>query len=310
MKIILDNVIENFINDLDYSKIPKELDIILEGGALNGSYELGIMMYIKKLEQMKKIKVRRISGASVGSILGFAYILDELYLFNDISNKLLEFFKTNYNLFKMRELLYDIANNNMKENDYKLFQNKFYLSYFDSKKKKQIVKKKYKSNKDLINQIIKSTYIPFLMDGNISYEGTVDGGYPYIFKKRENKKNIKNRKILYITITSFKYIKSMFSIKNEKNGHIRLFDGIIDINKFFTINKSTDFCSYVDNWKMLDFVAIRLKEIIFVLILTIIDVVSKLIELIPEDVKEHKYYIWSTKIISNLAYDIMSRVIN
>lgn len=307
MKLVLDNVIENFINDLDCNKLPKELDIILEGGALNGSYELGIMMYIKKLEKMKKIKVRRISGASVGTILGLAYILDELDLFNELSNKLLQFFKTNYNLFKMRELLYDIVYKKMNKDDYKLFQNKFYLTYFDSNKKKQIVKKTYKSNKDLLNQIIKSTYIPFLMDGNVSYKGNVDGGYPYIFKKRENKRK---RKMLYVTITSFKHFKSMFSIKNEKNGHIRLFDGIVDINRFLTTNKPTEFCSYVDDWKTSDFVAIRFKEILFVLILAIISLITKLIELTPDYIKEHKYYTWIKKIISSLAHDILSRVIN
>lgn len=307
MKIVLDNLIENFIKDLDCQKLPKELDIVLEGGAFNGIYEMGIMMYIKQLEKLKKIKVRRISGTSVGAILGLAYTLDRLYLFNEISNKLLQSFKENYNLFELREMLYDIENTSMKIDDYKLFQNKFYLTYFDSKKRKQIVKKKYKSNKDLINQIIKSTYVPFLMDGNVSYKGSIDGGYPYIFKKRENNKY---RKTLYISITSFKYINDILSVKNEKNGHIRLFDGITDINRFFSTNNRSEFCSYVENWNVYDFIYIRIKEVIFVLILTLLNIILKVIEIIPDSVKDYKYSIWITKIISNLSYDIISRIMN
>lgn len=306
MKIILDKLIENFIKDLDCNNLPKEIDIVLEGGAFNGIYELGIMMYIKKLEKLNKIKVRRISGTSVGAMLGLTYILDNLDLFKNNSDNLLQFFKKKYNLFKMRDMLHEFVKT-MKEDDYKLFENKYYLTYFDSKKKKQIVKKKYKSNKDLINQIIKSSHVPFLMDGNVSYKGSIDGGYPYIFKKRENRKN---RKILYITITSLKYINGMMSVKNEKNGHNRLFEGIIDANRFFSTNKRTDFCSYVDNWNVFDFISIRLKEIIIVLMLCLINFISMIIDMIPNEIKEHKYFIWSTKIITNLSYDIMSRVIN
>ena len=304
MKLILDNLIENFIKDLDSKNIPKEIDIVLEGGTFNGTYELGIMMYIKKLEQMKKIKVRRISGTSVGTILGLAYILDEFHLFNDISNKLLEFFKENYNFFKLRGLLFDVCNNHMKPDDYKLFQNKFYLTYFDANKKKQILKKKYKNNQDLIRQVLKSTYIPFLMDGNVSYKGSIDGCYPYIFKKREN------RKILYVTLTSLKYIKEMISVKNEQNGHMRIFDGILDINKFLNTNRSTDLCSYVNDWSINDFIIVRGKEFGFVLMLSILDIILRIINIIPNQLKEHKYSIWLKQIIFNLFYDILSRIIN
>jgi hypothetical protein len=306
MKILIDNLIENFINDLNFEKIPQEIDIVLEGGAFNGSYELGIMMYIKKLEKMNKIKVRRISGASVGSVLGFAYIIDELELINELSNKLLKLFKKNFNFFEFRKLLYSVADN-MNKDDYKKFKNRFYLTYFDSKNKKQIVKKKYKSNYDLVNQIVKSSYVPYLMDGNISYKGNIDGGYPYIFTKNKNKLN---RKTLYINVTSLKYIMRSISVKNENNGNMRLIDGIMDINNFLTSNKSTIFCSYVDDWKTYDFFVIRTKEMILVLILLIISVMSRIIKIIPKAVKHHKYYIWSTKIISRLSYDILSRIIN
>lgn len=92
MKLNLEKLIEKFIKDLDCKHIPSEIDLVLEGGAFNGSYEIGILLYIKELEKRNKLKVNRISGTSVGAILGVAYILDKINLFNIISNRLIENF--------------------------------------------------------------------------------------------------------------------------------------------------------------------------------------------------------------------------
>lgn len=303
MNIVLDNLIENYIKGSDYKNIPKKIDVVIEGGLFNGGYGLGVMLYIKKLEKMKKLKVRRISGTSVGALIGVAYFLDKFHLFNDVANKLIYNFKKKNNFFKLREMLFDVCNNRMKPDDYKLLQNKFYLTYFDSNKKKQIIKNKYKSNEDLIRQILKSTYIPFLMDENLSYKGSIDGCFPYIFKKREN------IKILYVTLTSFKYIKGIISIKNEQNDYTRVVYGILDIHNFLNnnSNKASDFCSYVNYWSIIDYIVVRFKESGIVLVLTILDVI---INTIPNDIKYHKYYIWLKHIIFNLFYDIFIRIIN
>lgn len=304
MKLVLDDLIGKFINDLDTNNLPREIDIVLEGGGLNGSYELGIMMYIKKLEKLNKIKVNRISATSVGTLIGMAYILDELDKFKDMSNELINFFKMNGNFLIFKEMIYDFCKNHMDKNDYKLFENKFYLTYFNLKKKKQIIKSKYKSNKDLINQIIKSTYLPFLMDRNVHYKWNVDGCYPHIFLKREN------TKILYISITSFKYIKGLLSIKNEINGNNRLFEGILDVNRFFNTNKPSDLCSYIDDWGIKDFIIVRIKELILVLVVIIFDITIKIVEFIPDNLKTNNYTIYIKQVIYKLINDIFYRIIN
>lgn len=305
MKLVLDKLIGNFIKELDTTNLPREIDIVLEGGGLNGPYEFGIMMYIKNLEKLNKIKVNRISATSVGTLLGLFFILDKLdNVAINISNKLIGSFKKNGNLYTFKKTMIDFCKNHMRENDYKLFENKFYLTYFDTKKKKQIIKKKYKSNRDLINQIIKSTYLPFLMDGNVYYKGNVDGCYPYIFKKREN------TKILYITLSSLKYIKGILSVKNEINGNIRIFEGILDINRFLNTNKPTDLCSYIDDWCALDFIHLRLKELFFVLLLIILNISVKIIEFIPDNLKTNKYSMRMKQIVYKLMHDIFYRIIN
>lgn len=138
----------------------------------------------------------------------------------------------------------------------------------------------------------------------LSYKGNIDGCYPYIFKKREN------RKILYIKIISLKYLKEILSIKNENNGNIRVFNGILDVNRFLTTNKQSNFCSYVDDWKLVDFVIFRSKEVLFVFILLIINIILFVIEKIPMLIKDNKYYIWVNQITASLFHDILSRIIN
>ena len=54
---------------------------------------------------------------------------------------------------------------------------------------KKIIKSKYKNIDDIIESILKSCFIPFFIDGKMTYKNKyVDGFTPYIFKKCQNKK--------------------------------------------------------------------------------------------------------------------------
>ena len=61
-------MLQSYINKLvetehpTYKKKPIVVDLIFEGGLFNGSYQLGFLSYIKKLEEKNIIKVKRISG--------------------------------------------------------------------------------------------------------------------------------------------------------------------------------------------------------------------------------------------------------
>ena len=52
------------------------IDLVLEAGAANGSYQIGCLLYLKELENQKKVKIDRISGSSIGAISGFYYFTD------------------------------------------------------------------------------------------------------------------------------------------------------------------------------------------------------------------------------------------
>jgi predicted acylesterase/phospholipase RssA len=62
--------------------------LILDGGAFNGSYLIGALLFLKEMEKRNYICVDKISGCSVGSAIGLLYFLDKLdlcYLLNGIS---------------------------------------------------------------------------------------------------------------------------------------------------------------------------------------------------------------------------------
>ena len=66
------------LKNLDKNKFLFDLDLVLEGGCMNGAYEIGGLMLIKELERLKYFKIKRISGASVGGYAGFLYLIDKL----------------------------------------------------------------------------------------------------------------------------------------------------------------------------------------------------------------------------------------
>ena len=91
----LKQYIGSLIENLDKTQIPKEIDLVLDGGAFNGGFGCGILLYLKELENLKLLKIDKISGCSVGALLALAYCINmvesNLLLYTNI---LQEFRKT------------------------------------------------------------------------------------------------------------------------------------------------------------------------------------------------------------------------
>lgn len=321
MNNIIDDFIDNLIQKNNTTNLPEQIDLIISGGAFNGMYAIGIAMYLKKLEKLNRLKVNRISGASVGSVIGFAYLLDKLNLFNDLSNEIIYLFKTRCNLYDFRKKMFSILDM-MDEKDYLKLNKKLYITYFDTVNKKQKVIKTYKNNKHVIDTIIKSCYIPFLMNDKISYKGKIDGGYPYIFKNDFFKRNQcsiinhidkdmiikKNKKTLYINLLSFKYINKVFCLKNEYNSHLRILTGIIDINKFISSNTNTSLCSYIDDWNFIDYLSYYLTAYMMFLSIIFLDFIRYLSIMIPNNFLKNKYYVLFKSITYNMYKDLFKQI--
>jgi hypothetical protein len=239
-------LIENLPDEIKNTKEPIVIDLVLDGGAFNGSYLVGALYFLKEMENKKYIKVDRISGCSIGSIVAFLYHIDRLDLMSKLYEIIYECLKQSHSLKAVKDLkkhLGDIIPVNICSK----VNNKLFVTYYNIKKRKKTVKQLYKNTDEIINALIRSSFIPFLIDGNLLYENTfVDGLSPFIFKNEPNKK------ILYLNLLGFDKVGNMLNVKNEKSNFHRILSGLLDIHTFFIKQSPTQMCSFVDEWNIIN----------------------------------------------------------
>ena len=297
----LNTFINTLIENIPEKNLPPEIDLVLDGGAFNGVYMLGGLFYIKELECREKLKIKRVSGCSIGAILGILFLLNKMDLSIEICNSSYKYLRRHQDLKKVVVLFKKILNDVVKDEDLVLVNNRFYLTYFDTIKGKQIIKKRYKSKSELIDNIIKSLYVPYLIDRKpTDDDGCIDGAFPYMFKSRENK-----RKVLFLNLQSFDKIKKMIFIKNEKNIYPRLLEGLMDTHRFFETSKSNNMCSYVNDWNIIDILFFRLREIIYVILFYIFRVGLHIDNLLPESWKKDTFILQHISVFKYVWRDIM-----
>lgn len=299
--------IENLILNYKIPETPIKLDIVIEGGALNGYYALGCLKLIKGLEKKGYFKVERFSGASVGSLLGSLYLLNKLEIFTDLYEELKKNYVLDCNFKYVKDTIIKIIDN-LKDEEFEIVkENKLYITYFDMDNKNQIVKKNYSTRDELKNTILSSIHIPYLIDGNeyhnIENNYFLDGLYPYLFKERES-----NKKILYISIINpfdFNSIKDMIFTKNEKNMSRRIISGVLDCHNFILLNKKTKLCSYLDEWGPYDRMTYRMKQFYFVYLVVIYLAIKWLIKKIRPKLLEYNIYYKLECLFIEICKDIL-----
>ena len=238
----VNKLIENLPDDIKNANKPLVIDLVLDGGVFNGSYLVGALYFLKEMEKRNYIKVDRISGCSIGSVVAFLYFIDGLDLMPKLYNVVQDDFKKCYNL-KIMKTLKDMLKDSVPEDICKKVNNKLFICYNNIVKGKKTVKSKYNNQDEIFNSIIKSCFIPYLIDGNCLYENKyIDGVNPYIFNKEPNKK------ILYLDLFGYDKIGNLINIKNEKSNFHRILSGLLDIHSFFIKKSSTQMCSYVNDW--------------------------------------------------------------
>ena len=286
-------LIENLPDEIKNVKKPMVIDLVLDGGVFNGSYHVGALYFLKEMENRKYIKINRISGCSVGSIVGFLYFIDSLDLMSKFYEVINTEFRQTYSLGfikNMKKYLGDRVPDDICEK----VNGRLYITYNNIKKGTKPVKSVYKNIDDIINTIIKSSYIPYLIDGNVLYENKcIDGITPFIFKERE-------RKILYLDLFGSDKVGNLLNVKNEKTNYHRILSGLLDIHSFFIKQSNTPMCSYVNNWTYSNICFNYIKTIIEKICIYLIHVLIYLKKHISDEFKETVIY----KILSKISYDI------
>jgi hypothetical protein len=290
----VNKLIENLPDEIKNRKTPLVIDLVLDGGVFNGSYLVGALCFLKEMEKRKYIKVDRISGCSVGSIIGFLYFIDKLEFMPQLYNVVICDFKKCYNL-KIIKTLKNILTDFVPEDICERVNKRFFICYNNAIKRKKIVKSTYKNVDEIFNSIIKSCFIPYLIDGNYLYKNKyIDGLNPYIFNKEHNKK------ILYLDLLGYDKIFNLINIKNEKTNYHRILSGLLDIHCFFIKNSSTQMCSYVNDWGYSNVISNYIKLVIEKFFLYVVYIFI----LIKNNISKEQKETFLFKIISRISQDL------
>lgn len=286
-------LIENLPHDIKNVNDPIKMDLVLDGGIFNGSYLVGALYFLKEMENRKYIKIERISGCSVGSIVGFLYFIDSLDLMPKLYDLINTEFRQTYNLNLIKELKKHLLDR-IPDDICIIINDRLYITYNNIKKNTKPVKKNYKDVDDIINTIIKSSYIPYLIDGNILHENKfIDGITPFIFKERENR-------ILHLDLFGSDKLGNLLNVRNEKTNYHRILSGLLDIHSFFIKKTNTSMCSYINDWTysntFYNYIKTLIEKICVCLIHLLLFVQTKM----PREFKDTVLY----KILSKISYDI------
>ena len=294
------NLLQQYINALivnvKLEPLPREFNLIFDSGAVNGIMGIGAALYLRHLEKLKYIKINKVSGCSIGSLIAVWYLCGCPNTMYGYIETLFWHYKNNKNFFVFEQIVHDtISKLFPAEADVERLNGIFYINYYDTKDSKQCVVSQFENRAHLIACILRSSHIPFITNVNHKFEGRyVDGIAPYIFpedmdtKKKDNKKDKKdnNCKNLFIQLIQFTAPFKSLDIKNEQNIYSRLIRGVVDTNEFF-INDSDAICSHV-NYKTKLHLYTR-KKIVY-LILFLIEYFILIREAIPDSLKKTELY--------------------
>ena len=287
-------LIENLPDDLKNSNTPLRIDLVLDGGIFNGSYLVGALCFLKEMEKRNYIIIERISGCSIGSVVAFLYFIDALdempKLYDIVKNE----FKEKYRLPTIKEIKKHLQNK-IPENICEKINGRLYICYNNIKKGSKTIKSQYKNVDEIMNTIIKSCFIPYLIDSEILYEGKyIDGINPYIFSQEPNKK------ILFLDLFGYDKIGNLLNVKNEKTNYHRILSGLLDIHNFYIKQTNTQMCSYVNDWSFtnmgFNYIKILIEKMLIYITYFLIYVKNK----IPATFETTVLY----KILSKITHEI------
>ena len=235
----------------------KNIDLILDGGIFNGSYLFGALYFLKEMENRDYINIHRFSGCSIGSVAAILYLIDELDMVNEMYDISIQYFKKERNLKIIDDFLKKIKEK-LPEDICEKVSGRLFVTYYNIEKGKKIVKSNFKNTTELIETIRKSCFVPFMINGDLLHKNKyLDGIFPYIFNNEDNENN---NRIMYIDLFGSDKIKYLLSIKNENGNFHRLLTGMLDVHLFFIKKTSTQMCSFINEWNLIDFFHHRIKK--------------------------------------------------
>ena len=265
MEVYIHNLIEN----IPKREKPLHVDIVMEGGAFNGGYLYGILLFIKELKKKNYLKISRISGCSIGAIVATLFFVNKLKKIELYYSELRKHLKKNLNVKISHKIISDVIKEITNDEFNIIKKDKLFISYYNVAQKKYVVQSTFKNKSDLKNALFRTTHFPLLIDGGCLLQNRyLDGFVPHIFSDREEDAHYH---ILYLTINRFSQVRGMFNTRHEKTIKGRTLEGIIEFYNFLLYKKQTKICSFVHQWTLMDYAKIRTKQMLLTILIYLLD---------------------------------------
>lgn len=268
LKNYIDTIAKNSMNDIVE---PKEIDLVISGGAFNIAYGYGTILYLKSLEAKNKIHINRISGCSAGSILALVYLSNRSINVVEMYIELQKCFRDNGKLLILRDLLEKIIDNLLEDETLlKKISGILFISRINISNGCQEVIDTFNTRDELLEAVYSSCFIPFFVDGTMKINNKyVDGIVPHLF-------NDSVRPTLCIDLMTFSKFHKMFITMKEVNPHSRIIDGANDASKLFNEGCTNGICSWLNKWSIYQFIIFRMKYLIGYTICALLVIISNI----------------------------------
>jgi hypothetical protein len=264
---IFNKQINIMIDNLEVLPKLGDVNLVFEGGSLNGYYLIGVAMFLKELERRGVMRVAKVSGTSVGAYIGFHYLNDSLSVSytHSLNAKPSVLERLNLSYYK-EAVVCDVSGVKPSE-----FNGRLFITYYEViPERKRVIQSEYADVSDLCDALCATAYLPVLMDGGMTFSRRggrecIDGGLPFLFED----------KTLYVKLSGWNKLGNMFSHRGEKNGRGRVCEGIVSAYNFFLYDETgSDMCSWVANWSTTDRIVYGLKEVFCLFVSLIVCVVA------------------------------------
>lgn len=302
----LNALLENLHDD----KVPSRIDVVLEGGALNGAYEAGVMCYIRELERRKKTQVVRISGVSCGALIAVLYLTSKIDKIDELYSKLTENLLDSGTFDKLHEIIHGVLGD-VSDEDAKSLTGRLFVTYMDLTSQSRQVVSEYNTKNDLIEVLKKSSYLPGFIDGELlTADQCMDGGTPYVFPFDIEKRKDNNYKTLYVKLSSLNLLREALSTKSDLNVARRAVEGIQRTHDLLKDKQSNQLVSFVEDWTFKDYSINSVGRLVWLLMTIIVRITVVLLAYIPSDVKQSGIYRRLTSLFKEMWIDFGHRVLN
>ena len=279
--------IDALIGNLDIPVVLSNVNVIFDSGAVNGVFGLGTAMYLHKLELTGRLKVHKISGCSIGSLIALWYSFNCPVCIIDDFEEIFMSYKKTQKFYHYETIVKSIVDRLVKEEekDIQTLNKRLYITYYDTKKNKKRVISRYKNKQHLIDCILSSSHLPFLTSRAYKYKDRyIDGLTPHFFKKGKN---------LFIKLTKITQPSLMFSVKNELHMYTRLMKGVNDMNLFFETGGSgggAEMCFYIDKKSYYMKLQLYIREYLFLFLFALVTLFLKIKKNLPVGIRQNLIY--------------------